>query len=31
MIAFGYWQLGNRQIFFNEPQPIVVKSEEYNP
>ena len=31
MIAFGYWQLGNRQIFFNEPQPIILKSEAYNP
>lgn len=23
MIIFGYWQLGNRQIFFNEVEPLV--------
>ena len=22
MICFGYWQLGNRQIFFNEISPV---------
>ena len=31
MIAFGYWQLGNRQIFFNEINPKITKSEEYDP
>ena len=31
MIFFGYWQLGNRQIFFNEPQPKVTARQSYDP
>ena len=31
MICFGYWQLGNRQIFFNEAYLKDIGSEEYNP
>ena len=31
MLSFGYWQLGNRQIFFNESHPIDFASEKYDP
>ena len=31
MICFGYWQLGNRQIFFNEISEKLIKKEEYDP
>lgn len=31
LLSFGYWQLGNRQIFFNESQPITLASDDYDP
>jgi hypothetical protein len=31
MMCFGYWQLGNRQIFFNEAHLKNIQSDEYNP
>ena len=31
MMAFGYWQLGNREQFFNEIPSITQRSEHYNP
>jgi len=31
MLTFGYWQLGNRQIFFNQIPQITHKNEIYDP
>ena len=31
MMAFGYWQLGNREQFFNEIPEITERSEHYDP
>lgn len=31
MLAFGYWQLGNRQMFFNDVPTISHKNEMYDP
>ena len=31
LLTFGYWQLGNRQIFFNESMPINLASDDYDP
>ena len=31
MLSFGYWQLGNRQMFFNQIPQINHKNEIYDP
>ena len=31
MVFFGYWQLGNRQIFFNKTPYVSFSSDAYNP
>lgn len=31
MVLFGFWQLGNRQLFFNEVMPMVHMNEATDP
>ena len=31
MFALGYWALGNRQIFFNDPQEMIFSNKEGDP